>query len=115
MTNFQYDYCLLLLLIFFLQETASKQEDVNSVGCLKGHTDRVTCLAFREGALYSGSWDGTIKVWTDLKGGKPDRSLDIGSKVSSILFLENGNLCVGAGTQLTVWDVKVKICEKTKN
>ena len=30
---------------------------------LKGHTDRMTCLAFHKNKLYSGSLDETIRIW----------------------------------------------------
>ena len=30
---------------------------------LKGHTAKVTCLAVGYNALYSGSYDGTIRIW----------------------------------------------------
>ena len=37
--------------------------DVVEVACLTGHTDSVLCLAANEGRLYSGSKDGSIRVW----------------------------------------------------
>jgi len=52
---------------------------------LEGHTSNVTSLGFHKDGryLYSGSEDGTIKIW-DLRSEKPSRSFHVGSPVNSV-------------------------------
>lgn len=103
-------------------ETAMKQQDVNSVAGLKGHQGEVTCLAFHEGVLYSGSLDGTVLVWNEFskesiwlfffvshqfKEAKPLKAIKIDKEVKSLIVLSNDLICVGAGTEIGIWDTKV--------
>jgi WD40 repeat protein len=35
-----------------------------SLACtMTGHKSTVSCLSVRDGILYSGSWDGTVRLW----------------------------------------------------
>lgn len=65
---------------------------------LKGHTKKVTCLSLDvpSGRLFSGSHDGTVRVWS-ASGGECLSTLEIGAEVDCLL-LEGQRLFVGAKT-----------------
>lgn len=60
------------MLFLFLRRCASPDVFFMAVGALQtrrhmaslgGHADAVMCLSIRNGDLYSGSWDSTVRVW----------------------------------------------------
>lgn len=65
---------------------------------LKGHSKKVTCLALdvSSGRLFSGSHDGTVRIWA-ADSGECLSTLEIGAEVDCLLF-EGQHLFVGAKT-----------------
>ena len=41
----------------------SEPQEKTNERALQGHTDDVTCLTYVDGKLYSGSADGTVRIW----------------------------------------------------
>ncbi|KAK9842089.1 hypothetical protein WJX81_007917 [Elliptochloris bilobata] len=74
-------------------------EDVEFVRVMKGHSKHITTLAVdhTSSQLYSGSADGSVRVW-DLSTGQCTSVVDVGGEVDSLL-LEGGFLFVGLNVQ----------------
>jgi target of rapamycin complex subunit LST8 len=68
--------------LYEIQNTDNAQQAVLT---LEGHTGNVTSLGFQKDGryLYTGSEDGTIKVW-DLRNPNYSRSFDVGAAVNSV-------------------------------
>jgi len=86
----------------------------NPVLTLEGHTGSVTSLGFqREGRfLYSGSEDGTVKLW-DLRSPTFSRSFDCKSPVNSVSLLHPNQTMLLSGDQngsVKVWDLGTGRC-----
>jgi len=92
---------------------------------LEGHTGNVTSLGFQKDGryLYTGSEDGTIKVW-DLRNPNYSRSMDVGAAVNSVCLRsdrdefvsgdQNGNVKVwDLGTTKAVVSVKPTLYDKS--
>ena len=62
----------------------------NPILCLEGHTGNVTSLGFQRNGryLYSGSEDGTVKLW-DLRSPTCSRSFDSRGAVNSVTLHPN--------------------------
>lgn len=62
---------------------------------LKGHKRKVTCLALDQATaqLFTGSWDGTVRVWSCATG-QCTSTVEVGGEVDSML-IEAGFLFVG--------------------
>ncbi len=62
----------------------------NPILCLEGHTGNVTSLGFQRNGryLYSGSEDGTVKLW-DLRSPTYSRSFDSKGAVNSVALHPN--------------------------
>ena len=62
----------------------------NAILCLEGHTGNVTSLGFQRNGryLYSGSEDGTVKLW-DLRSPTYSRSFDSKGGVNSVALHPN--------------------------
>jgi len=75
-----------------------------------GHTAAVTSIGWRVGGnfAYSGSEDGTIKVWTQ-SSPKPQLSLDCESPVSSVCILQSMVEMVSADRdgRVSLWDLRM--------
>lgn len=69
---------------------------MESLSELKGHRKKVTCLALDQGTaqLFTGSWDGTVRVWSCATG-ECMSTVEVGGEVDSML-IEAGFLFVGA-------------------
>ncbi|MHC5010090.1 MAG: protein kinase domain-containing protein [Planctomycetota bacterium] len=82
-------------------DTTIKQWDVAGRGLLRefsGHTEFITCLALREPYLFSGSLDGTIRIW-DTRTGEQAALLDCHpARVRSIALSTDGKRLF-AGTE----------------
>jgi F-box/WD-40 domain protein MET30 len=75
-----------------------------SIKVLKGHTNGVVCLQFRDNILATGSYDASIKIW-DIESGKEIRTLTgHGSGVRCLQF-DDKQLASGSldGT-VRIWD-----------
>jgi G protein beta subunit-like protein len=86
----------------------SNNENQQPVLTLEGHTSSVTSLGFqRDGRyLYSGSEDGTIKLW-DLRNPTYSRSLDCHAPVRSVtLRVDRDEIISGdANGNVKIWDL----------
>lgn len=73
--------------------------DVEVLSELKGHTKKVTCLALDQGSgqLFSGSHDGTVRVWSCITG-ECVSTVAVGGQVDCML-IEAGFLFVGIKNQ----------------
>ena len=60
---------------------------------VKGHQDTVNCLAVREAKsqLFSGSNDGTMKIWSWANGFELAHTLSVGAPVEALLLSEAAN------------------------
>jgi WD40 repeat protein len=90
-------------------DLVSKQVYFPTLQTLKGHTDRVTSVAFSPDGklLASGSWDNTVKLW-DVVSGQEVRTLTGHvNHVTNIAFSPDGKLLASGSTDKTVklWDV----------
>mmetsp|Transcript_14278 Transcript_14278/g.22297 ORF Transcript_14278/g.22297 Transcript_14278/m.22297 type:complete len:314 (-) Transcript_14278:468-1409(-) len=85
----------------------------NPVLTLDGHTSAVTSLGFqRDGRyLYSGSEDGTIKLW-DLRSPTYSRSFDCHGAVNSVALRSNRDEIISGDQNGTVkiWDLGSSRC-----
>lgn len=84
--------------------------DVEFLSELKGHTKKITCLSldYGSGQLFTGSHDGTVRVWS-CASGECTSTVQVGGEVDSML-IEAGFLCVGlrqAGGQgcVKIWNM----------
>ncbi|KAH7616882.1 putative Zinc finger CCCH domain-containing protein 48 [Nannochloris sp. 'desiccata'] len=70
-------------------------DDVESLSELKGHTKKVTCLELDQasGQLFTGSHDGTVRVWS-CTSGECTSTVPVGGEVDSML-IEGGFLFAG--------------------
>eukprot|EP00208_Stichococcus_sp_RCC1054_P002296 CAMPEP_0206138416 /NCGR_PEP_ID=MMETSP1473-20131121/3309_1 /ASSEMBLY_ACC=CAM_ASM_001109 /TAXON_ID=1461547 /ORGANISM="Stichococcus sp, Strain RCC1054" /LENGTH=420 /DNA_ID=CAMNT_0053531851 /DNA_START=427 /DNA_END=1689 /DNA_ORIENTATION=+ len=70
-------------------------EDIQFLKSLKGHTDSVTCAALDHDLdqLYTGSKDGTVRVWS-CSTGECKSTVEVGGAVDCLL-LQQGRLYVG--------------------
>jgi WD40 repeat protein len=61
-----------------------------------GHTELVRCLeiSFDKSKLYSGSFDGTLRVW-DISSGKCLKTIDLGDAIYCIKLLPSNFIAVG--------------------
>ena len=85
---------------------------------LKGHTSNVFALAEVEGRVCSGSWDGSIRVWSMVgEATTCERALasgdDSGSDSVWSMTAWDGRLISGHGSgKLRVWDLATGACEQ---
>jgi WD40 repeat protein len=71
------------------------------IGTLEGHTNSVNVVAVAaDGMIYSGSDDGTLRVWSGLNG-SPIRTMQMGDAVMTI--------AIGAGNTVLL-SVEGRIC-----
>jgi len=79
----------------------------------EGHTSNVTSIGYqRDGRwLYSGSEDGTIRIW-DTRVSGPQREYDVGSPVNSaVLHPNQGEIISGDRSgSVRVWDLASGTC-----
>ncbi|KAG8661513.1 zinc finger CCCH domain-containing protein 48 isoform X2 [Manihot esculenta] len=73
---------------------------------LEGHTEGVSGVAFPSGSdkLYSGSSDGTVRVW-DCHTGQSSRVLNLGDKIGS-LTSEGPWIFVGLPNVVKAWNIE---------
>ncbi|MBS0649696.1 MAG: WD40 repeat domain-containing protein, partial [Verrucomicrobia bacterium] len=71
---------------------------------LKGHKRPISSLSVKDGMLFSGSYDRTIKVW-DLGTGQLLQSLDSHKGLVSCLSVKDGMLISGSSDKkIKIWD-----------
>lgn len=80
--------------------------DIEYLSELKGHTKKVTCVLLDEGSgqLFTGSHDGTVRVWSCATG-ECTSTVQVGGDVDSML-IEAGFLFVGLKTRDSRGQVK---------
>jgi F-box/WD-40 domain protein 7 len=73
-------------------------DDVEFLSELRGHTKKVTCLELDQasGQLFTGSYDGTVRVWS-CSSGECTSTVPVGGEVDSML-IEGGFLFAGVKT-----------------
>ena len=80
---------------------------------LEGHTSSVTSIGFQKDGkyLYSGSEDGTIKIW-DLRNPNYSRSFDAGSAVNSVTLRTDRDEFISGDQNgnVKLWDFGGKGC-----
>ncbi|CAG9982856.1 unnamed protein product [Clonostachys byssicola] len=73
---------------------------------LKGHTDHIRTLELRDGFLFSGAADNTVRIW-DLASGECVRVLNHTGYISILTFSPDDALlragCGGSG-HVSIWD-----------
>jgi F-box/WD-40 domain protein MET30 len=75
-----------------------------SIKTLKGHTNGVTCLHFRDNILASGSYDTTIKIW-DMESREEIRTLRGHTLGVRCLQFDNKQLVSGSlDCTVRIWD-----------
>jgi target of rapamycin complex subunit LST8 len=88
--------------------SSNPPDATQAVLTLEGHTSNVTAIGFqRDGRyLYSGSEDGTIKVW-DLRNPHYSRSFDSGSGVNAVTLRTDRDELISGDQHgcLKVWDL----------
>ncbi len=68
------------------------------IGTFSGHEDSITCLAIQGGTLYSGSLDGTVRVW-DIAKEELEAVLDTGGASVRSLAIAPGGARLFCGTE----------------
>lgn len=90
------------------QSQQQQQEPQQAVLTLEGHTSNVTSVGFQKDGryLYSGSEDGTIKVW-DLRNPHYSRSFDSKSPVNSVTLRTDRDEFVSGDQNgyVKIWDL----------
>ncbi|XP_019850695.1 PREDICTED: F-box/WD repeat-containing protein sel-10-like [Amphimedon queenslandica] len=73
---------------------------------LQGHTKPITCLLVNEQCVYSGSWDGTIRIWSIGPTSTNTHVLPAHLEgVMCILILNNSTLASGGGDSVVkIWE-----------
>jgi F-box/WD-40 domain protein MET30 len=75
-----------------------------SVKILKGHTNGITCLQYRDNILCTGSYDSTIRIW-DMEEGKVIRILDGHDEgVRCLQFNDKQLVSGGLDGTVRIWD-----------
>lgn len=96
-----------------LAANQSPDQPQQAVLTLEGHTANVTSIGFQKDGryLYSGSEDGTIKVW-DLRNPNYSRSFDSGSGVNSVSLRIDRDEFISGDQQgyVKVWDFGGRGC-----
>lgn len=94
--------------LFEVNDTANQP-----VLTLEGHTSSVTSIGFQKDVqyLYSGSEDGTVKIW-DLRSSECSRSFDCKSPVNSVaLHPKRSEIISGdQNGSVKVWDIGSERC-----
>ncbi|NXK95568.1 FAN protein, partial [Formicarius rufipectus] len=97
--------------IYFYSVAFGRQQDI-----LMGHDDAVSKICWRDGRLYSASWDSTVKVWHCVPGETLSNKkhhfellAELEHDVSvNTIDLNAANTILASGTKdgtITVWDV----------
>jgi len=85
-----------------------QQQSQQAVLTLEGHTSNVTAIGFQKDGryLYSGSEDGTIKVW-DLRNPNYSRSFHSGSAVNAVCLRADRDEFISgdANGNVKIWDL----------
>mmetsp|Transcript_15124 Transcript_15124/g.32831 ORF Transcript_15124/g.32831 Transcript_15124/m.32831 type:complete len:320 (+) Transcript_15124:187-1146(+) len=85
----------------------------NPILCLEGHTGNVTSLGFQRNGryLYSGSEDGTVKLW-DLRSPTYSRSFDSKGPVNSVALHPNQAEIISGDQNgsIKIWDLGSSKC-----
>ncbi|GMN36917.1 hypothetical protein TIFTF001_042533 [Ficus carica] len=84
----------------------SHGDHVSIIATLQGHTQAVTGIAYPSGGdkLYSGSMDGTLRVW-NCHTGQCERVIDLGAEVCS-LIQEGPWIFVGLPNLVKAWNTQ---------
>jgi G protein beta subunit-like protein len=89
------------------------QQQQQAVLTLEGHAGNVTAIGFQKDGryLYSGSEDGTIKVW-DLRNPVANRSLDVGAAVNSVALRTDRDEFISGDQDgnVKIWDLGGRGC-----
>ncbi|KAM6282415.1 protein FAN isoform 3-T3 [Porphyrio hochstetteri] len=97
--------------IYFYSIAFGRQQDI-----LMGHDDAVSKICWRDGCLYSASWDSTVKVWHCVLGETSSNKkhhfellAELEHDVSvNTIDLNAANTLLASGTKegtITVWDI----------
>jgi len=88
----------------------------NPTNTFKGHSSNVTSLIMDSGGdlLFSGSEDGTIKIWDVRTPSQPQISFERGSPVNQIALHPNHTevVCADQGGAISFWDLRGETCTK---
>lgn len=92
---------------------ASNLAGLESIGALKGHTDYVQSIILHRGFLFSGSADGSIRVWctrTHECVQQLDGHVDT---VERLVALDNQLISASSDDTIRIWSLETWMCLKT--